>query len=193
MYSQNNEEKVILSYFEGSNSGRFLDIGAADGVALSNTRALREKGWSGVLVEPNPHSFVGLMANYPEDDCSLVNVAVAPEGGLQKFHLTPDMVSTMDENHRKLWGKTVSFREAFVNILSVAELLKAFPGPYDFINIDVEGMNYEILVQLPLASLQCQLLCIEFGSQYEFITAMLEGKGWKRIHENAENYIYQRP
>lgn len=39
MFSQNQEEKYTLEYFKNF-KGRFLDIGAADGVGLSNTRAL---------------------------------------------------------------------------------------------------------------------------------------------------------
>ena len=34
--------------------GTFLDLGAYDGVDLSNTRALTELGWAGVCIEPNP-------------------------------------------------------------------------------------------------------------------------------------------
>ena len=51
-YSQNDEEKVILGWFRDKKKkvGRFLDVGAYTGLELSNTRALMEKGWSGVCV-----------------------------------------------------------------------------------------------------------------------------------------------
>ena len=38
-YSQNNEQDIILQYF-GNRKGFFLDIGANDGITLSNTYAL---------------------------------------------------------------------------------------------------------------------------------------------------------
>lgn len=50
-YSQNKEQTIILKYFEGQ-LGYFLDIGGNDGETLSNTRALAQLGWRGVLVEP---------------------------------------------------------------------------------------------------------------------------------------------
>ena len=50
MYSQNNEEEIILNFFK-EKKGIFLDLGAYDGIGLSNTRALAEKGWKGVCVE----------------------------------------------------------------------------------------------------------------------------------------------
>ena len=54
LYSQNNEQTYILEAFAEKSDGRFLDIGAYDAKLLSNTRALYERGWSGVMVEPSP-------------------------------------------------------------------------------------------------------------------------------------------
>jgi len=68
MYSQNNEEDVILNYF-GSFVGTFLDCGANDGVTLSNTRALAERGWCGVLVEPSPKAYARLKENCKNYGC----------------------------------------------------------------------------------------------------------------------------
>ena len=53
-YSQNGEQKIILEYFQDKYKGKVLDIGANDGITLSNSRALIEKGWDGVLIEPAP-------------------------------------------------------------------------------------------------------------------------------------------
>ena len=43
-YSQHNEQEIILNFFNGR-IGRYLDIGAFDGVDMSNTLALAELGW----------------------------------------------------------------------------------------------------------------------------------------------------
>ena len=64
MYSQNNEEQVILNYFSNQNQGIFLDIGANDGITLSNVRALAEKGWKGALIEPSKISYNKAKENY---------------------------------------------------------------------------------------------------------------------------------
>lgn len=57
MYSQNNEQQVIIDYFSkntSGNGGRFIDIGAFDPFKFSNTRALYEKQFdSTVLLHPN--------------------------------------------------------------------------------------------------------------------------------------------
>src|SRR3990167_7663552 len=56
IYSQNNEQILIEKYF-GNYKGTLLDIGANDGVTLSNSYALIQRGWRGSLVEPSPKAF----------------------------------------------------------------------------------------------------------------------------------------
>ena len=56
-YSQYGEDRAIVELF-GDHVGRFLDIGAWHPTVFSNTRALFERGWSGVMVEPSPCPFL---------------------------------------------------------------------------------------------------------------------------------------
>jgi hypothetical protein len=61
MYSQYKEEEAILATFPDKTDGRFLDIGCWDPITFSNTRALVERGWSGVMIEPAPGPFLELL------------------------------------------------------------------------------------------------------------------------------------
>ena len=61
-YSQFEEQDHILRTFAGLDSpGRFLDIGSWDPITFSNTRALVEMGWSGVMIEPSPGPFLEIL------------------------------------------------------------------------------------------------------------------------------------
>lgn len=61
-YSQFDEEQHVLAAFSHKTEpGRFLDIGAWDPITFSNTRALFELGWSGVMIEPSPGPMVEIM------------------------------------------------------------------------------------------------------------------------------------
>ncbi len=55
-YSQNGEEEHILHYLYaiGLKTGHLVDLGAGDGVTMSNTRALLERGWTGNLYDGDP-------------------------------------------------------------------------------------------------------------------------------------------
>ena len=61
-YSQYGEDLIILGAFAGrTEPGTLLDIGAWHPTIFSNTRALIELGWAGVIIEPSPGPFINLM------------------------------------------------------------------------------------------------------------------------------------
>ena len=80
MYSQLNEEEFILDATAHIERGRFLDIGAYHSKTFSNTRALFERGWSGVMIDCAPRALVSLLEDYgAEERITIVNAAVALE------------------------------------------------------------------------------------------------------------------
>ncbi len=66
-YSQSGEEGIVSRIFDliGCRSGLCCEFGAWDGIYLSNTRALMEAGWRGLLIEPDPERYEQLCATYP--------------------------------------------------------------------------------------------------------------------------------
>ncbi len=53
-YGQHGEDYLLWHLFDFRRTGFFLDVGAHDGVALSNTKSFEEAGWTGICVEPIP-------------------------------------------------------------------------------------------------------------------------------------------
>ena len=62
-YSQNNEQKHILEFFNGK-KGTLLSIGENDGQTYSNAYALIQLGWISALVEPSEIAFNKLKELY---------------------------------------------------------------------------------------------------------------------------------
>ena len=61
-YSQDGQDKFLIEeLFKDKKNGFYVDIGANDGVNLSNTKILEDIGWDGVCVEPLPQSFNELL------------------------------------------------------------------------------------------------------------------------------------
>jgi len=56
-YSQWGEESIINYIFDniGTTNKYFVDFGAGDGFYLSNTRLLKEQGWTGLMMDGNNH------------------------------------------------------------------------------------------------------------------------------------------
>lgn len=193
MYSQSNEERTIVDYFNGR-VGAFLDIGAYDGVKFSNTLRLAELGWTGLAIEPDPFACSALIQNYREYGITrvqILNAAVALEPGIAPFATSfGDGVSTLSEKHQKLWCE-IEFADIHVCGVTVEQVLSRFTQPFDFVNLDVEGTNIPILRDLPLAA--ASLVCIEHEGRCEEVIELCADQGLKReLLRNCENIILAR-
>jgi FkbM family methyltransferase len=191
-YSQNNEEQHILEYWSGQ-TGRLLDIGAYDGKTFSNTKALIDRGWSGVMVEASPRCFASLMETYrgnPKVD--LLQALVGYGTGVVKFHDSMGACATTDQECFDRWSPhQKDFQTINLPVLDVGLLFDRFGFDFDFINIDCEGMDWGILQRIPLAKMKTRMVCVEYGKHGSQIQQFMESLGpWKAIHANMENAIF---
>lgn len=210
MYSQNEEEKYILEYFSiGKNffmhPGKmpaFLDIGANDGITLSNTRALFDTGnWNGVFVEPSPEAFKKLKENYRAVGGSyFYNFALGNHNGEIDFydsgtHLNKEdtgLLSTASEEDYNKWRGSTQFTPIKVQCFRYKTFLNRVKiKEFDFISLDAEGFDLDILKQIDIRPTSC--VCVEWNSKEElkkeFDKLMI---GFKIIYTSCENLIYAR-
>jgi FkbM family methyltransferase len=197
-YSQNNEQDIILQYF-GSRKGFFLDIGANDGQTLSNTYALQLQEWKGVLIEPSEEAFNRIKVRY---GVQKFNVAIGTEDGHCTFHEMGNhlnagdvsLLSTIKKTELKRWPG-VEFKERMTEVWTYKTLLKHSPLKFfDFISIDAEGVDYEILEQIDLK--YTDMVCIEHNSNadlFQLIKEYCNNAGlYKCLLNNLENVIWAR-
>lgn len=208
-WSQRGEQDFILRALAGYPPGVYADIGAWGGTVFSNTRALYEDGWNGVLVEPSPGPFRDLMREYPDESrATLVNAACVtgplPVGGVMPMHLTDDAVSSDSDKHRATWETSnVPFRKAHVGAVSVARIVDLLTGihsernaksdtvPPTFVNIDTEGSSadvWEAWLQRHLPT----LACIESDDNAARIISVSRQNGYTIVLDNGLNIIVRR-
>lgn len=207
-YSQNGEDSIIIELWENkysllSSNPTVLEIGANSGIFLSNSKALIELGWSGVLVEPS--SVFGELEKLHADNDNVIciNKAIAGKRGELVFmesgaHVAGGddkaLVSTSVQSETVRWKRSgVKFEHTIVEAITFNDLLKLAPGPYDFISIDVEGMEMEILQQIDLNKVGCKMLCIEWNGRKDLFRKFVDycaRFGMKLVHTNAENLIF---
>lgn len=201
MHSQNKEEKYILDFF-GNSIGNLLDIGANDGKTLSNSLALIEKGWSGVLVEPGRTAFNKLEKLHGANArIHLVNFAISDKVGKVEFFESEvhkalgdsnyGLLSTLDKKEISRWKGSEKFNKTEVECLDYQTLLNFSYDTFDFITIDAEGVDLVILKQIDLSHVH--LLCIEHNSNKQARKEILDycsPFGMRNvIYESHENIL----
>lgn len=195
MYTQRDEEPVILDQFPKEKPGRFLDLGAFDGKTFSNVKALADRGWSGVLVEVSPHVFPTLIDTYPDPErFTLVNALIGRHAGVRDLHLTTDAVSTTSDQNFAVWKDTVRFRPVLVAEMPLSDLLGKVGHAFDFVSIDLEGESLTMLtVFLTLVGLagapKPQVVCVEHDNDFSGVGEIEARFGYKEVHRTAENSI----
>lgn len=193
MYSQKLEEKYILNYFK-NRKGTFLDLGAFDGVNLSNVRALAERGWSGVMVEASPTVFEKLKKNYEDYlDVELYNLAVGATTGILDFHDNHNAVGTLYKEETKRWGNTQKFNTIEVPCMEINEFLETMTEKkhFDFVSIDIEGEDLNVLKRMDFEKLRTKMICVEWnGKDKHLFDAALPG--FRLIYKNGENLLYRK-
>jgi len=204
MYSQNDEELYIIKHFKMLESSgvpitkTFLDLGAYDGLDLSNSRRLMELGWSGVCVEPHPEIFKKLKTNcYGFSSVKCCPFALGEKNGFAEFKANDTYYSTLKESELKRWENTnLKFSPISVEVYDFKTFHKDFSNfkTYDFISIDCEGLDYEILTQINLDEVGCYMICVETnGKETEkYIQYINQFKGFGVLTINPENLIMGR-
>jgi FkbM family methyltransferase len=195
-YTQNNEEFHILEAFKNKPAGRFLDIGAHDGKSFSSTRALAERGWRGTYVEPDPGVLPKLYENTRAfgDRVEVLPVAIGTTEGLLTFYSSQgDLVGTLSESHVERWTqKNASFTPVKVNVVKLSTLAASRGTNYDFVNLDVEGINWEVFQQFDWTVWKPRCVCIEYDDKIQEIADILRNNGYLIKYVSAENIVAVR-
>jgi FkbM family methyltransferase len=201
---QNLEDKIVSDWF-GQYIGVALEIGANDGVTYSNSFHLIENWWGAVLVEPSQKVFPKLAKLHENNNRVIcVNCAIGDHNGIGKLLDSGDfllkgtcsLLSTLKPEETKRWGD-VSFEETEVNIITFNTLLKQSPyKKFQFVSLDAEGMDLDILRQIDLNRIDCRCICVEHNSSPNILVQIKEycaAFGLNKIlGTNAENIIICR-
>jgi FkbM family methyltransferase len=193
-YSQNDEEKHILSEFGAE--GTLLDIGAFDGKIFSNSLALIERGWSGVLVEPSPLPFDKLLTLHGFNiRLNLVHTLIGLERGIVPMWTTEDAVSTTERSNYDTWKESAIFKpKSFLSQITLWDLMKRFPGleRVDFVSIDTEGTSAALFLAFPFFLCRPKVFCVEHDNEKEKITNLAYKHGYEVKYESNENLVLVR-
>lgn len=187
------EDELILKLFGEKRDGYFVDIGAHDGRSYSNSRPLWERGWSGILVEPDPDTFKILCANYPNQDrLTLINAAICAVDGNAQFAKHRDPQRTGWHSMCKEWIAT--WGDGAARVISVKAMrFESLPLPpaIDFLSVDTEGYDYEIIRLIP-ESIRPRLIICEVDKHLvrEHVESEMARRGYEFVWGTYLNSAY---
>lgn len=192
-HSQNNEAEVVINYF-GAFVGNVLDIGANDGITFSNSYDLIQRGWSAMLVEPCPEPFERLKVVHAKKPVVYANCAIGTVTEKKMMYVPDDtLIASADKQQVETWkhaaGNTKEVETVFLSWPDFCAHSPLFEG-YDFISIDAEGSDWDILQQMNLTEMGCKCICIEHSGNFDNIKNYCAQFGLtKELLRNGENII----
>lgn len=201
-YSQCGQDKFLNErIFKEKRNGVFLDIGANDGVTFSNTYFFeKELGWKGICFEPINAAFKKL-----NDLRSSVNInaCVATEDKMDYFlsvtgygEMLSGLKSNYDERHLQRLHETVKEHGGYINEIEVQcynlnEILKKYSlSVVDFISLDTEGNELEILKGIDFKQTHIKAIAVENNYNNPEFNNFLSGRGFEKIKVLDADEIY---
>ena len=163
--SQFGEDKKILKLFKNKRKGIYLDLGCFHPIRQNNTYLFHKLGWKGINIDLNPLAIDLFNIARPND----INICTAISGkkGTKNLFFDHELSSlnTISKNHtlflKKAFGKTnLKKRKIKTNTLN-SILKKHNIKEIDFMNIDIEGNELEVLKALNLKKIAIKVICIE--------------------------------
>ncbi len=192
--SQLGQDILGLSISGLDKPGYFVEFGAADGIALSNTFVLeKEFGWSGILCEPGTNWHQSLQANR---DCIIDTRCVYSVSGesvsFSENYLGELSSITKFASPRKQGFIKRTLSSYQVETVSLEDLLDFHKAPkqIEFLSIDTEGSEFEILDGFDFQTYSFGSICVEhnFGPTRELIKSLLTKNGYTQVHADLSEF-----
>jgi FkbM family methyltransferase len=189
-HSQIRQDLFVLNELNYKENGFFVEFGATNGLDLSNTYLLeKDFAWKGILAEPGRVWRNDLRKNRPNAiiEERLIwkdskSVLLFNETPMAEFS-TIDLLSNRDA-HR---GHRENGAKYKVETISLNDLLDFHNAPFiiDYLSIDTEGSEYEILSCLDFERYSFRVITCEhnYSKQRKLINSLLTKHGYKRKYE----------
>lgn len=195
--SQLGQDLWVLEQTSYKKKGFFVEFGASDGVLLSNTYLLEsEFDWQGICAEPNPKFFRQLKTNRR---CMIAAACIAGVTGRTVDFLLADEYGGMsqyaevDMNAARRQAYAVNGDRMTLTTVSLHDFLVKHNAPrdIDYLSIDTEGSELEILAAFPFEQWRISLLTVEhnFTPAREQIRALLCGHGYQCIEREWDDWF----
>ena len=205
-YSQKGEDLMLDKYFNHKRWGFYIDVGASHPTKLSNTRYFYDRGWHGINIEPSPNR-IKLFFKERTRDINL-NIGIGSKTGKVFFYgFEFPALSTFSEEEAKTLSKVgYKIRKKMkIQMNRLEHIMKKYvKSDIDFMTIDTEGLDMDVLKSNDWKKFRPKLLCVETidfidlltspkadSKRKEVIDKYLLSQGYKECYSNGLNTLYE--
>ena len=195
-YSTNGEDLIVSTIFKmlGKPIFSYMDIGANEPYKDSNTAYLYLNDCRGICIEPNPDLISFLKTERVND--IVLNVGVGTKSGLFSYYrFTENVFNTFSDVYADeciRFGRELKDK-IDIQVLTLQQIVdNYFEGKYpDFLQIDIEGMDFDVLQSAKFTDDAPTVVCVETcNCGEERMDAMMKGKGYLTFSRTVTNTIY---
>ena len=192
--SQLQQDVFALLELNLKKGGYFVEFGATNGVDLSNTHLLEiEFGWTGILAEPATSWFPALIQNRK---CHIDHRAVWNQSGKTLLFNEPlgAQLATIDSYSEYDFhsASRIEGKKYQVQSITLEDLLDSYGAPkdIDFLSIDTEGSELDILQSFPFDRYKFKIIVCEhnFSKNRSQINCLLLGHGYIQKHQEISDF-----
>ena len=198
-HSQFGQDKFINDYFfKNIKNGFFVEIGAYDGVSGSNCFYFeKHKNWDGIAIEPSLQQFAFLQKNRK---CLCLNTAITKNAETKEFIDVIDGYTMMsginDKSYYKATLDTINqdprtqVEKRFIETSTIEKILNK-NNLIDYLSIDVEGGEMEILESIDFDFYNIKVISVENNKPEEIVfDKLLKRKGFEYADKLGVDEIF---
>lgn len=201
-YSQEGEDMVLRRFFENKSKGFYVDIGAHHPKRFSNTYYFYKRGWRGINIDATP----GVMGAFNKIRPADINIEAPISSKRQTltFYMFNEpalngfskLLSQQRNNTSQAYNIT---RTIDLDTFTLSEILaKHLPKgqPIDFMSIDVEGLDFDVLLSNDWSQFRPKVILVEILSinldevlNHE-ITKLLKSEGYLILSKTMNTVFF---
>ena len=203
--TQFGEDKFIINLFEKNFKGKFLDVGCYHPTRHNNTYLMYKKGWSGINIDLNPLTIELFNFMRPRD--ININTGISDSNSEKKLYFIDELntQNTLDENQLNFLKNHHNIKDHEIiekkikteNLNTILDEHKYYH--IDFMNLDIEGHELNVLKTINFQKIVIRYLCIEMiehnkqsSENNDKIKDLLILNNYELIKKFDYNYIYKK-
>ena len=202
--SLDKEDLFIKKFFNKKKKGNYLDIGCFNPLLWNNTYLLYKRGWNGINVDMQRINIDLFNIARPND----INICCAlydKKKFLNLYNLkgennSPVITINKDHAHKMRFLSNKNLIKKKIKTLTFSEMIKNYNikiNNIDFLNIDTEGSDFNILRSINIKKYKPKLICIEISqhtmqANKKKILNYLKSNDYRFIYKRSASSFFKR-